>query len=1070
MLLRRVAPAALATAAICACEPGVSYDAGRNPQQTNYAVFDPTATPPQIPLPNELALAQAGSLPGAQGELLQMFVSKGGFPNDQEVPVSIDLVTITVDSTGTQVRSPPTLDLSSFHVCTGSNQNCNVAVLKSGSPPVFVTDIAAPTANDFVASADHATLNIRRKPRQVPLGQGTVSTRTWDPGFEYVAVLRGGPTGITVNGGQPIYPQPAMFIIEQGKNLLDPANQGLIPGNSAAERQQNALALMQLQGFYSLPNPVTHAPAPFDVAAAAFPKTDIAAITTFPIAPIPNGAPAARVVIDSGSGTAPLPFNALLDGNTLPDNPLAPAPNAKVQNLPLTFGPLASGLATLDGFSTTAMLLVPVSAPVIVALGPDPAPASQFANSVFLYDLTDQNNPVLVNRSTYDDLLPDNPPFQVLRQQVQAGVWASTLIGIQPAAATKVDTVTSPMVTTQIVNLSKPLKEATEYAFIVTNRITGIDGRGLGRPTVGSILLFNNPLWAGGKSQLAGISDPQAKALERMRAQIANLLTKLGGTPFTKSEIAAAYTFRTQSITSPALQLAAAPYVPATNPNVTFVGTACAAGSTGGCNTLTPSAAFTKYGVETAIVTPGGATANMAEVIEASLPTPHLLSTATGAFDPNLLVPGANPPIDVIPVLIVVPNAAKVTTGCPAPAPPALKCAPLVVFHHGLNGGRAQMLLGADDLAAKGFVVAAIDAPKHGDRAFCSNDPNLPQPQCATGTCQPISGAATQGDPFPPGQCKQSDGSAGTLQKKPTFCVFGPCAMAATDGVSVASGNYVVSANLFRSRDTFRQDIIDVSNLILAMARPPPSPALPAIPASNVANELLAKGIVVDPSRVFWEGQSLGGILGTINVAVNPRISKAVLNVPGGAFVDIASTSPAFAPGLNAILASQTPLITPGTAAYLQFLQVAKWVLDPAEPINFAGHLIGGVDHPTLPNLLGTGTQDPKKVLGQMAVCDAVVPNPFNLLLFNTAGLVQGTSSKFQIFKSTTIPQALSGFCFPGYPSPFDTGAVSHGFLLDHGASALFAGNHVTLSSLARTDAAGFLADPSTLPPDTEAQ
>src|SRR6266849_4910607 len=514
MLLRRVAPAALATAAICACEPGVSYDAGRNPQQTNYAVFDPTATPPQIPLPNELALAQAGSLPGAQGELLQMFVSKGGFPNDQEVPVSIDLVTITVDSTGTQVRSPP-------------------------------------------------TLNFRRKPRQVPLGQGTVSTRTWDPGFEYVAVLRGGPTGITVNGGQPIYPQPAMFIIEQGKNLLDPANQGLIPGNSAAERQQNALALMQLQGFYSLPNPVTHAPAPFDVAAAAFPKTDIAAITTFPIAPIPNGAPAARVVIDSGSGTAPLPFNALLDGNTLPDNPLAPAPNAKVQNLPLTFGPLASGLATLDGFSTTAMLLVPVSAPVIVALGPDPAPASQFANSVFLYDLTDHNNPVLVNRSTYDDLLPDNPPFQVLRQQVQAGVWASTLIGIQPAAATKVDTVTSPMVTTQIVNLSKPLKEATEYAFIVTNRITGIDGRGLGRPTVGSILLFNNPLWAGGKSQLAGISDPQAKALERMRAQIANLLTKLGGTPFTKSEIAAAYTFRTQSITSPALQLAAAPYVPA---------------------------------------------------------------------------------------------------------------------------------------------------------------------------------------------------------------------------------------------------------------------------------------------------------------------------------------------------------------------------------------------------------------------------------------------------------------------------------------------------------------------------
>ena len=48
MLLRRVAAAALATAALCACEPGVGYDAGRNPQQTNYAVFDPAALCLQI--------------------------------------------------------------------------------------------------------------------------------------------------------------------------------------------------------------------------------------------------------------------------------------------------------------------------------------------------------------------------------------------------------------------------------------------------------------------------------------------------------------------------------------------------------------------------------------------------------------------------------------------------------------------------------------------------------------------------------------------------------------------------------------------------------------------------------------------------------------------------------------------------------------------------------------------------------------------------------------------------------------------------------------------------------------
>ena len=89
----------------------------------------------------------------------------------------------------------------------------------------------------------------------------------------------------------------------------------------------------------------------------------------------------------------------------------------------------------------------------------------------------------------------------------------------------------------------------------------------------------------------------------------------------------------------------------------------------------------------------------------------------------------------------------------------------------------------------------------------------------------------------------------------------------------------------------------------------------------------------------------------------------------------------------------------------------------------------------------------------------------FNLLLFNVAGLAQPKS--FQIFKSNTTPQALTGFCV--LPSPFDTGAVAHAFLLDHGFTAGGAPNHVALSTTARTDAANFLVVPSTVPPD-EAQ
>src|SRR5207253_8525528 len=94
--------------------------------------------------------------------------------------------------------------------------------------------------------------------------------------------------------------------------------------------------------------------------------------------------------------------------------------------------------------------------------------------------------------------------------------WASAVVGVQPAAATKPTS-------------SKPLKESAEYAFVVTNGIVGAaDQQGLGRPTLANVLLFSNPIWVAGKSQLAGVSDAQAKALQRVRVQIANLLANLG--------------------------------------------------------------------------------------------------------------------------------------------------------------------------------------------------------------------------------------------------------------------------------------------------------------------------------------------------------------------------------------------------------------------------------------------------------------------------------------------------------------------------------------------------------------
>src|SRR5205085_8543127 len=155
-------------------------------------------------------------------------------------------------------------------------------------------------------------------------------------------------------------------------------------------------------------------------------------------------------------------------------------------------------------------------------------------------------------------------------------------------------------------------------------------------PSVAEIVLFDNPVHANGQSLLAGVPAAQAKILERMRAQIANVLPKLAALPSpqttTKADIALAFTFRTQTVTTPALQLAAAPYSDATR-STQIVPVAAAT------VVLSPAAAaFTKYGIDTA--TFGIPTTAILEVIETLVPTFNLLSTTTGAFDPALLTPG----------------------------------------------------------------------------------------------------------------------------------------------------------------------------------------------------------------------------------------------------------------------------------------------------------------------------------------------------------------------------------------------------------------------------------------------
>jgi hypothetical protein len=127
--------------------------------------------------------------------------------------------------------------------------------------------------------------------------------------------------------------------------------------------------------------------------------------------------------------------------------------------------------------------------------------------------------------------------------------------------------------------------------------------------------------------------------------------------------------------------------------------------------------------------------------------------------------------------------------------------------------------------------------------------------------------------------------------------------------------------------------------------------------------------------------------------------------------------------------------IQPGSPQYLQFLIGAKWILDPADPANFAQHVTAN----TLPNLLAAGTppQTAKAVLGQAARCDATVPNGTNELLYGLMGLgpidpiTTSATPGLQWFMNST-----GGSC----PANGDVGpGVEHGFLLDWSVPALAA-------------------------------
>lgn len=312
----------------------------------------------------------------------------------------------------------------------------------------------------------------------------------------------------------------------------------------------------------------------------------------------------------------------------------------------------------------------------------------------------------------------------------------------------------------------------------------------------------------------------------------------------------------------------------------------------------------------------------------------------TGRLTPT---PASN---DVIPFLMTLPNPALAPAGG----------APVVIVQHGLTRWRGDALAIAGTLASKGLAMIAIDAIYHGGRVIC-----LSSADCASGvTCtQP---APVNGVPQP-GSCAGAYLAAAGATAVPGSPDLLPDA-------KLPTRDFTNLANPFAQRDNYRQHTLDLFQLVRVI-KDTTAGGLGALIRANAA---LAP---INPAQIGYLGQSLGSLMGTSFLALSPSVNLGVLNVGGGDLVGI-FTDPTSS--LSAGAAAQLG-VTPGTPAFFGLLENFRWIIDPADPINFA-RFVRAPDAMLMPN-----RPAPARVILQEAGMDTVITNRFTLALGLELGL-----------------------------------------------------------------------------------
>jgi hypothetical protein len=322
---------------------------------------------------------------------------------------------------------------------------------------------------------------------------------------------------------------------------------------------------------------------------------------------------------------------------------------------------------------------------------------------------------------------------------------------------------------------------------------------------------------------------------------------------------------------------------------------------------------------------------------------------------------------------------------------------PVVVFGHGRTNSKNVALNFGAIMAEHGLATIAINVVGHG------------------------------GGPLSTLTVRQTGGEALTLSAGGRGVdLNGDGTIDADEGFDAAPPRTIIA-----NRDGIRQTVADSMQLVQVI---------------EAGIDVDGNGVLtLDPTRIYYCGQSLGGIYGTLLTAVDPSIRAAGLNVPGGSritqhrlsignrpnvglWLDSRIPSLVNPPGLEAVdgvpvlppffnenmpLRNQAPVINDvvGALAIQEAFDNAEVVAQSANPVAYASLL----RKTPLPGLVI------RPVIFQFAKGDQTAPNPTNTAILRAGDLADRATffrNDFAFAEDPTVPKDPHGFLIAGITNP----------------------------------------------------